>query len=207
MQQNKIIMAIALLFTFSTSFGQLDSNSHYTNKPAGFDREAISIQPGIGMRAKFGKDLMLTNLVLAHPRKHLSFAAHTSVSYNNLLQRNFNYIKTNYDYSISQTLGAGTTHFAKRASHSFLLMFGVKYNGFKETLENPKFEKVSASVSAMSPDLGFRYNFTYGVKKYFFHSGLYLPLYPYPVKTANIQAITGNLGNISLEVGVGIRMK
>lgn len=207
MQEKRIIIAAALFFTFSTSFGQFDSNSQHMNKPAVFDREAITIQPGIGMRVNFGKDLMLTNLFMAHPRNHLCFAAHTSLSYNNLLHRNFNYIKTNYNYSFGQSLGVGTTHFAKRTSHSFLLMFGLKYTSFKESMENPKFEKVSASVSAVSPDMGFRYNFTYGVKKYFFHSGLYLPIYPYPVKTDNIQAITGNLSNISLEVGLGVRMK
>ncbi|HMK06212.1 MAG TPA: hypothetical protein VK476_01700 [Flavobacterium sp.] len=123
-----------------------------------------------------------------------------------MFQRNFNYIKTNYDYAISQTLGIGTTLYSKRASHSFLFMAGIKYDNFKETLENPKFDGVSTSVSAINPDLGFRYNFTYGIKKYFFHSGLYIPLSPYPFKTTNIQAIDGNLKNISLEVGLGIRI-
>lgn len=207
MQPNRFFILIALLFTFSTSFAQLNSNKHLLNNPSGLNPRAITIQPGMGLRINFGMDFMLTNLLLIHPRKHLTVAAHTSVSYNDLFHRNFNYIKTNYDYSISQSLGLGTTLFTKRASHSFLFMFGLKYNNFKETLENPKFDKVSATVSATSPDLGFRYNYTYGIKKYFFHSGLYLPLYPYPFKTKNIQAIDGNLNNISLELGLGIRIK
>ena len=206
MQQNKIIMAIILLFSCSTSFGQSDSNCNDMHKAKMSFRKTITIQPGIGMRTNFGKDLVFTNLVVAQPLKHVSVAAHTSLSYNNLLHRNFNYIKTNYNYSVGQSVGAGATLFGKRSSHSLLLMFGIKYTDFKETLENPKFEKVSASINATSPDMGLRYNFTYGIKKYFFHSGLYLPLYPYPVKTSNIEAVTGNLSSIRLEVGLGIRM-
>jgi len=206
MQQNKIIMAIILLFSFSTSLGQSDSNRNDMRKAKMSFRKTITIQPGIGMRTNFGKDLVFSNLVVAQPMKHLCVAAHTSLSYNNLLHRNFNHIKTNYNYSIGQSLGAGTTFFAKRSSHSILLMFGVKHTNFRETLDNPKFEKVSASISATSPDMGLRYNFPYGIKKFFFHWGFSLPLYPYPVKTSNIEAVTGNLSTISLEVGLGIRL-
>ena len=207
MQPKIVLTVIALILTVSASYARIDSTDHSVNKTSGLNPKEITIQPGIGIRINFGKDLLLTNLVIANPRKHLSVASHTSFSYNDLLHRNFNYIKTNYDYSISQSLGVGATLSGKKASHSFLFMFGLKYNNFKETLENPKFEKVSATVSAVSPDMGLRYNFTYGTRKYFFHSGLYLPLYPYPFKTTNIEAADGNLHNISIEVGVGIRFK
>lgn len=206
MQYTKIFMLSTLLFSSLTNYAQLGTDNVYKNKSFGYKGKPITIQPGIGMRFKFGKDIMLSNLMIANPRKHFSVAAHTSFSYNNLFHRNFNYIKTNYDYSISQTLGFGTTLFSKRTTHSFLIMAGLKYNNFKQTLENPEFEKVSAAVSAINPDLGFRYNFTYGIKKYFFHTGLYIPLYPYPVKTTNIEAMDGNLKNISFEVGLGVRL-
>lgn len=182
------------------------STTGYTQSASKNQAKIITIQPGVGIRMNFGKDLILSNLILANQYKYLSIAAHSSVSYNNMLHRNFNYIKTNYDYSISQTFGVGTTLFGKRTTHSFLLMFGLKYSNFKQTLENPEFEQISNKVSALSPDMGFRYNFTYGTKRYFFHTGLYLPLYPYPFKSKNIEAVDGNLKSIALEAGVGIRI-
>lgn len=197
MQHKIYYLLFVLLFTSTTGYTQSTSKNQ---------ARAITIQPGIGMRLNFGKDLIVSNLVITNPYNHLSIAAHSSVSYNNMLHRNFNYIKTNYDYSISQSVGAGTTIFGKRITHSFLLMLGLKYSNFKQTLQNPEFEQVASKVSALSPDMGFRYNFAYGTKKYFFHTGLYLPLYPYPFKSKNIEAIDGNLKSITLEAGVGIRI-
>lgn len=204
MQQKKMIIAIILLFPFLTSRGQADSNRIETINTS--FRKTLTVQPGIGIGNHFGKDLLCTNLLVAQPLKYLSIAVHTSLSYNNLLHRNFNYIKTNYNYSVCQSVGVGTAVVAKKSSHSLWLMFGLKHTGFKETLENPKFERVSKSISATSPDLGLRYNFTYGLGKCFFHTGLCLPLYPYPVKTSNPEALTENLGSINLEIGLGIRL-
>jgi hypothetical protein len=36
---------------------------------------------------------------------------------------------------------------------------------------------------------------------------MYLPLYPYPFKTKDVFSLDGNMANISLEFGVGIRLK
>lgn len=197
MRHSIYIPLFILLFSSMTGYAQSASK---------IQTKAITIQAGVGVRVNFGKDIILSNLILANPYKHLSIATHSSVSYNNLLHRNFNYIKTNYDYSVSQSIGAGTTIFGKRSTHSFLLMFGLKYNNFKQTLQNPEFEQVTIKVSALSPDMGFRYNFTYGIKKCFFRGGLYIPLYPYPIKSLNIEAIDGNLKNIALEAGIGIKI-
>ena len=99
-------------------------------------------------------------------------------------------------------------HFTrKHTSHTFSFMAGIKYDAFKETLENPEFEKVSASVSSVSPDVGLMYNLKIGKKKYFFSYRMYIPLYPYPFKSSDITAIDGNMANLSLEFGFGIRLK
>lgn len=206
MKHKIYIQLIALVLISTAGLAQSESKKISVNENRRFQFKDVSIQPGVGMRMNFGKDLILTNLIIAHSHEHISLAAYSSISQNNLFQRNFNYIKTNYDYSVSQSVGVGTTLFWKYTSHSFLFMLGVKYTNFKQTLQNPELEQVASKVSALSPDMGFRYNFTYGIKKWFFHAGLYLPLYPYPFKSANIEAIDGNLKNIALEAGVGIKI-
>ena len=55
--------------------------------------------------------------------------------------------------------------------------------------------------------MGVMYNLKLGQKKYFFSYRMYIPLSPYPLKTIDINAVDGNLANISLEMGVGIRLK
>ena len=104
------------------------------------------------------------------------------------MDRDFNFIKTNYNYSLSQKFGVGTSLYTKHSSHTFSFMAGIRYDAYKETLENPDFEKVSASVSSVSPDVGLLYNLKIGKKKYFFSYRMYIPLYPYPFKSSDILA-------------------
>lgn len=163
--------------------------------------------PAIGLNPWPMSDLVISNLVQWDIKKRLSLVSYTAYSYNNVFLRDFNYIKTNYNYSLSQKVGVGTVLYSKRASHSFSLLGGIKYNSFKETLENPEFEKVSASASSLSPDFGCMYHLQLGKKKYFFSYRMYLPLYPYPVQRLDITAIDGNIANVSLEFGLGIRLK
>jgi gamma-glutamylcyclotransferase (GGCT)/AIG2-like uncharacterized protein YtfP len=51
------------------------------------------------------------------------------------------------------------------------------------------------------------YNLRTGKKKYYFTYRMYIPHSPYPAITIDINSIDGNLANITLEVGVGIRLK
>ncbi len=153
-------------------------------------------------------DLLITNLVQWNIKKRLSLVSHTSYSFNNAFLGDVNYIKTNYNYSISQKFGIGTSLYLKNSSHTFSFLAGIKYDAFKETLENPEFEKVSASVSSVSPDVGLMYSLKIGKKKYFFSYRMYIPLYPYPFKSSRYSmAIDGNMASISLEFGFGIRLK
>jgi len=175
--------------------------------PAAIVRE-LTIEPGVGIHTNFGTDLLLTNLVQWNPVKRFGLASHTSFNFNNAFKRDFNYVKTNYNYSINQKFGAGTTFYSrKRGSHTLLLMVGFKYTAFKETLYNPDFDKVSVSISGFDPDYGVMYSYKRGLKKCFFTYRMYIPLYPWPVKGSNIDYIDGNRNNIALELGVGIKIK
>ena len=167
----------------------------------------LTIEPAIGLNPWPMSDLVISNLVQLNINEELSIVSHTAYCYNNVFLRDFNYIKTNYNYTLSQKFGVGTTLFSKHSSHTFSLLAGVKYDAFKETLENPEFETVFASVTSFSPDFGLMYNLKKGKKKFFFSYRTYLPLYPYPIKSSDIFSIDGNLANISMEFGFGIRLK
>ncbi len=167
----------------------------------------MTISPAIGLNPWPTSDLVISNLVQWDIKKRLSLVSYTAYTYNTVFLRDFNHIKTDYNYSLSQKIGVGTTLFTKRASHTFSLLGGIKYNSFKETLENPDFEKVTASVSTVSPDFGGMYHLQVGKNKYFFSYRMYLPLYPYPTQRLDITAIDGNIANVSLEFGLGVRLK
>lgn len=175
--------------------------------PEGNYVQSFTVSPAIGLNPWPMSDLVISNVVQWDIKKRLSLVSYTAYTYNSVFLRDFNYIKTNHNYSLSQKFGVGTTLYSKRASHTFSFLGGVKYNSFKETLENPDFEKVSASVSCISPDFGFMYHLQAGKKKYFFSYRMYLPLYPYPMQRLDLTAIDGNLANISLEFGFGVRLK
>ncbi|MBK9017267.1 MAG: hypothetical protein IPM82_26210 [Saprospiraceae bacterium] len=185
----------------------LAQNDYHANIHQDFPGQTLKIAPAIGLNPWPTSDLVISNLVQWDIKKRLSLVSYTAYTYNSVFLRNFNYIKTNYNYSLSQKVGVGTTLYSKRASHTFSLLGGIKYNSFKETLENPDFEKVSASVSSVSPDFGGMYHLQVGKKKFFFSYRMYLPLYPYPVQRLDITAIDGNIANLSLEFGLGVRLK
>jgi hypothetical protein len=167
----------------------------------------LTVEPGLGIHTNFGTDLLLSALVQWNPYKHLSVASHSSYNINNITQRDFNYIETNYNYSLNQKLGAGMIFNRKKSSHTVLVMAGIKYTAFKETLNNPDLVKVSTSISTVSPDYGVMYSYKHGWKKYFFTGRMYLPLYPWPTKGSSILYTEGNINNIALELGIGIHLK
>lgn len=190
--------ALALI-TYSTAFTQ-------NRTPTSVVRE-LTVEPGVGIHTNFGTDFLITNLVQWNPTKRFGFASHTSLNFNNIFQRDVNYVKTNYNYSFNQKFGAGTTFYSKKSSLTFLLMIGFKYTAFKETLYNPDLDQVSVAINGFSPDYGLMYSYKRGLKKCFFTFRTYIPLYPWPLKGSNIDYIDGNRDNIALEFGVGIRIK
>ncbi|MBL7923467.1 MAG: hypothetical protein JNL88_04635 [Bacteroidia bacterium] len=166
-----------------------------------------TLEPGIGLKPYPVSDFLVSNVLQWNIRKKFSLVSYTSYAYNNAFLRRFNYIKTDYNFSLTQKLGIGTSFYSKAASHTFSLLGGIQYDSYKETLEHPDFEKVSFGLSSVRPDIGLMYNLKVGKKKYFFSYRMYLPLYPYPFLTSDINAVDGNMANISLELGLGIRLK
>ena len=174
------------------------------NKPTAVPE--LTIEPGIGIHTNFGTDFLITNLIQWNPMGRLSMASHSSFNINNITQRYFNGIKTNYNYSINQKFGIGTAFYTRRRSHTFLFMFGAKYTTYRETLDDERFEKAGTSIQALSPDYGLMYSQKKVGKKYFFTYRVYVPLYPWPAKGSDILYLESNMENIALEAGIGIRI-
>jgi hypothetical protein len=198
-----LLLSLRLVACSYTAVAQQESPGHGTHQSF----TTWSIEPAVGIHTNFGIDLLLTNLLQWNPTRHLSIASHSSYDINNVSQREFNNIKTEYNYSLNQKFGVGTTFYGKRSRHSVFLMAGAKYTAFREVLDNPLFDKADASISSWSPDYGLMYSLKKGVKKCFFTFRMYLPLYPYPIKGSDINYADGNMNNVSLEFGVGIKLK
>jgi len=200
-----IHLFLSLLFlTLSASAAEKDSTEAANNN---YPLRRVTIEPAIGMETSQMFDLVISNLVQWNIKKRLAIVSYTSYSFNDAMDRNFNYIMTDYNYSLSQKFGVGTSLYTKHTSHTFSFMGGIRYDAMKVTLENPEVEKASASVSSVSPDIGLMYNLKIGKKKYFFSYRMYIPLYPYPFKSTDFWAIDGNTANLSIEFGLGIRLK
>lgn len=204
MKKQKILFILVSILAFTNVFAQ---RNMLAEKEKYSPIRQLTIDPAIGIHANFGTDILLSTLVQWNPEKHLSVASHSSFNINDISQREFNGIKTGHNYSINQKFGVGTTFYSKRSSNTFLLMAGVKYTSFEESLINPDNVKISTSVNAVSPDYGLMYDFRKGGKKYFFSFRIYVPLYPWPVKNVNISAADGNMNNIAFEFGAGIKIK
>lgn len=201
----KYLLLLSALLVSARGFAQ-KLPATLTNKHTPAVRP-LTIEPGIGVHTNSGVDFLLTNLIQWNPYKRLSVASHSSFNINNITQRNFNHIKTNYNYSVNQKFGIGTSFYSKRSTHTFLLMIGAKYTSYKETLDSDDFEKTGIAIDALSPDYGLMYSLKWGRKKWFFTVRTYLPLYPWPTKGSNPLYLDGNMNNISLELGIGVHIR
>ncbi len=204
MNKRKFSIVFLLVLVYATNFAQLKirvvTDKHHTVR-------SFTIDPAIGFHTNFGSDFLLSTLVQWNPLKYLSLASHSSFAFNNIFQRDFNGVKTNYNYSILQKFGAGTTLYSRKSSNTFLLMAGMKYTSFKETMKNPDNQPIKAAINSFSPDYGLMYALRKGVKNRFFTFRMYVPLYPWPMKGSDISYADGNLNNIALELGVGLKIK
>jgi hypothetical protein len=197
------IVISTLFLNLSATAAQKDSTGIAGKN---YPERKVTLEPAIGINPWPTSDLVISALVQWNIMKHLSLVSHTSYSYNDAFAREYNYIKTNYNYSLGQKFGIGTSLYTKHSSHTLSLLAGIKFDNFKETLDNTDFENVSASVTSVSPDAGLMYNLKIGRKKYFFSFRMYIPLYPYPVKSTDTWSLDGNEANLSLEFGFGIRL-
>lgn len=204
MKQHTLLFILITIIPFSKIFSQTKNTG--ANKEQATIR-VLTIEPGIGIHTNFGTDLLFTNLVQWNPKKRIAIVSYSSYNINNIFLTKFNGVSTEYNYSINQKFGIGTTFYAKRSSNTFLFLAGAKYTTYKETLVDPDKNKVSASINSFSPDYGLMYSLKKGVKKYFFSFRMYIPLYPWPVKDISTSVVDGNMNNISLEFGVGLKIK
>lgn len=202
----KIILFPIVILLASTNL-IYSQNEIQDNEIKAKPTDQITLQAAIGLHPAPLSDIAITGLLMWNVKKHITFGAYSSFSFNDVLVRNFNYIKTNYNFSINQKLGIGTSLYGKRKTHSILLAGGIKYDAFSQTLNNPEFEKVTVAVSALTPDYGILYNFRTHGEKLFFSFNFYLPLYPYPLKGMDINYMDSNLANVSVEMGIGFRLK
>ena len=200
----KYIPLSLLLLSFMSVNAQADS---VAKSGKNFPMRQLTIEPGIGLNPMPISDLVLSNVLQWNINKRFSVVSYTSYAYNNAFLREFNFVKTDYNYSLNQKFGAGISIYTKHSMHTFSLLAGIKYDSYKETLHNPDFEKVSMSVTSLSPDAGLMYNLKKGRKKYFFSFRMYIPLYPYPIANTDLWSLDGNMANVTLEFGVGIRLK
>lgn len=198
------IFFLVLVIQISSYAGERDPSSASTMQPTA---RMFSLEPAIGINPMPLSDVSLSAVVQYNIAKRWSVVSHSSYNYYNAFVREFNFIETNYNYSFNQKFGIGVSVSKKHLSHTFSFMAGAKYDAFKETMNNPEFEKVSVVVQSVSPDVGLLYQMKIGAGKYFCSYRIYLPLYPYPFKSKDIQTIDANLANTSLEFGVGIRWK
>jgi hypothetical protein len=203
----KILAYLLMIPSFLVSISGFGQNSTTQTGEKKYLQRALTIEPGIGIHTNFGTDILISNLIQWNPQKHLSFASHSSFNINNISQRDFEGVKTNKNYSINQKFGIGTTLYNKKSTHTFLLMGGVKFTEFNEAVMTPDNKEVAVNITSFSPDFGLMYALKKGTKKHFFSFRFYLPLYLYPLKGFDIDYLDGNINNIALEFGVGIKIK
>ena len=193
----------SLLLSFAAS-AQRDTSSTVDDI---YPSRRLTLEPAIGVNPYPTADLLISALVQWHITKRLGIVSFTSYSYNNAFQRTSGHIKNDHNYSLSQKFGIGTSRYTEHAAHALSLLVGVKYDAFQETWDDPDLADVTATVESVSPDIGLLYSLKVGRKKYYFSYRTYIPLYPYPLKTLDPWSMDGNLANISMEFGIGIRLK
>lgn len=203
----KHIIYLSLFFILVSLTAASGQNGSIKTPRHSYPMAKLTIEPAIGLNPYAMDNVLVSTIVQWNIERRLSIVSYTSYAYNNAMGRDFNFIRTDYNNSVSQKFGIGTSLFGKRSSHTFSMMAGIKYDAFQETLHHPEFEPVSASVKSVSPDFGLMYNWKLGMGKCFFSYRMYLPIYPYPLKSFDIWSIDGNLANITMEFGVGIRLQ
>ncbi|WP_185288061.1 hypothetical protein [Chryseobacterium lactis] len=165
-------------------------------------KKVLEIKPAIGATGSPVKTTV--SVMMLHPlNSRFSVVSHSMISFS-LFRNSFDeYIKTHYNYSLSQKLGIGYSLYGKKGKsrHTLLALGGIRHIAFKETLQNPDLEQIRIITHSTVGDYGLMYEFSVGKKRYTFDTRLYLPFSPiryYP------QGTLTNL--IYLEVGIGIRL-
>ncbi|NIF06277.1 hypothetical protein F3J23_12590 [Chryseobacterium sp. Tr-659] len=165
-------------------------------------KRVLEIKPAIGATGSPIKPTV--SVMVLHPLNlRFSAVSHSMISFLLFANNSEQYIKTHYNYSLSQKLGIGYSLYGKKGKsrHTLLALGGIRHVAFKETLNHPDLDEVSISTHSTVADYGLMYELSVGKKRYTFDTRLYLPFSPiqyYP------QGTLTNL--IYLEVGIGIRL-
>lgn len=203
MKPARILPFFLLLLSLQTS-AQVDTT---TLSAHNYPVRKLTVEPAIGVNPYPNSDLLLTNLVQWNSNKRLALVAYTSFAFNNAFERSSGHLRSDHNHTLSQKFGIGTSRYCKRAVHSIALLAGVRYDAFQETWVDAEHGDVTASVKTTAPDVGLMYNVKVGRQMHYFSFRTYVPLYPFPMKTLDPWSLDANLAAISLEFGVGIRLK
>ncbi|MBC9914674.1 hypothetical protein [Chitinophaga varians] len=180
----------------------LATRAHGQNYPVTSPWSRLTIKPAVGVLPWSLPVKALTAVTLEYPLKgNWVLGAHTMLA--SAVAKNTYNIETNYSLQFSQKFGVGysMTGPRKLVRLTLLAMGGARRIAFKETLDYPGLEKITTKSSTLMPDVGLLVDWSLGRKRYTFNVRTYLPFYPfegYPVSTFQ---------NISIEMGVGMRLK
>jgi hypothetical protein len=191
----RILMII--LFLACLHFGYAQTR----NAPIKYSYGKLTAEIGFGthlMSIMGASNVQASTLLQYNINKRINLASYSSFSYgfpNNRIRD----VQQNYNYSIGNKFGFGTSLFTKKGSNSFYLLAGLKYNSYSGTLTNEQLsETITTKTSSITVDYGIMYNLRLGRNKYFMSSRLYIPLK---------NGLAGMSENANLELGVGIRIK
>src|SRR4051812_8313137 len=102
MKNLKHLLAITILINVSTLTSQTDSLLH---KPAAIKVARFTIEPAIGIHPMPIADVRLSNVIQMNVTRRLNLIAYSYYARHNAFRRRFNYINTDYSFSIAQMIG------------------------------------------------------------------------------------------------------
>lgn len=191
---NKILITVAL--SVLTSFGiaqDIMPKEKYLNY-------VLTTEPAIGTHLSMSgaSDLQISNLLQYNINNKIGLISHTAISFGFPMNRMADIIQ-NYNYSLYQKFGIGTSFYIKNTVNVIAVLGGIKYNAYSGTLSNDQIpEHITTKTNSITTDYGFMYNLKLIRRKYFLSTRLYVP-----VK----DGLAGISENTIIEIGVGIRLK
>jgi hypothetical protein len=191
---NKILITLALSVFANFSIAQdIQSKEKYPIY-------RLTTEPAIGTHLTMSgaPDLQVSNLLQYNINRRIGLISHTAISFGFPMNRMADIIQ-NYNYSLYQKFGIGTSFHIKNTVHVISVLGGIKYNAYSGTLSNDQIpEHITTKTNSITSDYGFMYNLKLIRRKYFLSTRLYIPAK---------DGLAGIGENTTIEIGVGIRLK
>ncbi len=169
---NKILITIALSVLTGFSIAQdIRPNEKYPIY-------RLTTEPAIGTHLSMSgaPDLHISNLLQYNITKKVGLISHTAISFGFPMSRMADIIQ-NYNYSLYQKFGIGTSFYIKNTVHVISVLGGIKYNAYSGTLSNDQIpEHITTKTNSITSDYGFMYNLKLIRRKYFLSTRLYVPV-------------------------------